>query len=142
MWYIGDDWRAAAEVCSNDFVGGILGGGFDAAPCRPDLFRIICFAQTRQVHDFALDRARLKPNVRMSLGQFQGERSLRAALQARKPLFWLPLHEYEMTHDHGGNRTGQLLHGNNRKQFDNKQMMPLLWGEDFLLTEPMIAFTK
>jgi hypothetical protein len=51
------------------------------------------------------------PHVRMSLGQFQGERSLRAVLQEMKPLFWLPLHEYEMTHDRGGNRTGQLLQG-------------------------------
>ncbi|MBM3859093.1 MAG: hypothetical protein FJ395_05520 [Verrucomicrobia bacterium] len=86
--------------------------------------------------------AGFKPNVRLSLGQFQGERSLRAALQAVKPLFWLPLHEYEMTHDHGGNRTGHLLGGNNRKLFNNRQMMPMLWGEDFLLTGQTIAFTK
>jgi hypothetical protein len=86
--------------------------------------------------------AGFKPNVRLSLGQFQGERSLGLVLQTMKPLFWLPLHEYEMTHDHGGNRTGQLLQAGNRKQFDNRRMMPMLWGEDFLLTEAILAFTR
>jgi L-ascorbate metabolism protein UlaG (beta-lactamase superfamily) len=66
------------------------------------------------------------PNMRLSLGQFQGERSLRSVLQAMKPLFWLPLHEYEMTHDRGGNRTGPLMQGRNRAAFDKRQMMPLL----------------
>lgn len=86
--------------------------------------------------------AGFKPDVRLSLGQFQGERSLGPVLQTMTPLFWLPLHEYEMTHDHGGNRTGQLLQAGNRKQFDNRRVMPLLWGEDFLLTEPILAFTR
>ncbi|MCX7886719.1 MAG: hypothetical protein N3B01_05620 [Verrucomicrobiae bacterium] len=86
--------------------------------------------------------AGFKPNVRLSLGQFQGERSLQAALKTMKPLFWLPVHEYELRHAGGGARTARLLRGPNRKLFDNRQMMPLLWGEDFLLTPATVAFTK
>lgn len=83
-----------------------------------------------------------KPDVRMSLGQFQGDRAMSAALKAMKPLFRLPLHEYEMTHGGGGNRTGHLMQGSNRTAFDKHQMMPLLWGEDFLITDETVAFTR
>ncbi len=83
-----------------------------------------------------------KPDVRLSLGQFQGERALSAALKTMKPLFRLPLHEYEMTHPGGGNRTGYLMEGSNRALFDKRQMMPMLWGEDFLITKETVAFTR
>lgn len=83
-----------------------------------------------------------KPDVRMSLGQFQGDRALSGVLATMKPLFRLPLHEYEMMHAFGGNRTGPLLAGANRAAFDRRQMMPLVWGEDFLLTEELLAFTR
>lgn len=83
-----------------------------------------------------------KPNVRMSLGQFQGDRAMSAALKTMKPLFRLPLHEYEMTHAGGGNRTGYLMQESNRAAFDKHQMMPLLWGEDFLITDETVAFTR
>lgn len=83
-----------------------------------------------------------KPNVRMSLGQFQGDRALSAALKNMKPVFRLPLHEYEMTHGGGGNRTGSLMLDANRAAFDRHQMMPLLWGEDFLLTDELLSFTR
>lgn len=83
-----------------------------------------------------------KPNVRMSLGQFQGDRALSAVLKTMKPAFRLPLHEYEMLHGGGGNRTGPLMTGSNRAAFDRREMMPLLWGEDFLITEETVAFTR
>lgn len=82
-----------------------------------------------------------KPNVRMSLGQFQGDRTMAAALKTMKPVFRLPLHEYEMTHGFGGNRTGYLMIDSNRAMFDKRQMMPMLWGEDFLITDELVAFT-
>jgi hypothetical protein len=78
----------------------------------------------------------------MSLGQFQGDRAMSAALKTMKPLFRLPLHEYEMMHGGGGNRTGPLMQGGNRNAFDQRRMMPLLWGEDFLITDDTVAFTR
>jgi len=83
-----------------------------------------------------------KPNVRLSVGQYQGQRSVDAVLKGLKPCFLLPVHEYEMTHDNGGNRSGPLLRGNNRRAFDQKRTMPLLWGEDFRLTKAMVAFSN
>lgn len=83
-----------------------------------------------------------KPDVRLSLGQFQGDRAMSAALKTMKPLFRLPLHEYEMTHGGGGNRTGYLMRDSNRAAFDKHQMMPMLWGEDFLITDETVAFTR
>ncbi|MBM4049685.1 MAG: hypothetical protein FJ279_31705 [Planctomycetes bacterium] len=70
------------------------------------------------------------------------QKDIVAVLSALKPCFRLPLHEYEMTHERGGNRTGPLLRGASRAAFDKRQMMPLLWGEDLLLTEQLLAFTK
>ncbi len=80
-----------------------------------------------------------RPEVLMSLGQFQGERSLTAELKVLRPIFSLPRHEYEFMHEGGGNRTGQLLKGNNRAAFDRREVMPLLWGEDFLITTDVVA---
>ncbi|HEY6168532.1 MAG TPA: hypothetical protein VI454_10870, partial [Verrucomicrobiae bacterium] len=83
-----------------------------------------------------------KPNVRMSLGQFQGDRALSAEFKKMKPAFRLPLHEYEMLHAFGGNRTATLMLGSSRTAFDKHEMMPMLWGEDFLITEQTVAFTR
>ena len=47
--------------------------------------------------------------------------------------FHVPIHEYELTHHGGGNRTAQLLQNGGRDAFDRMRAMPLLWGEDFLL---------
>lgn len=83
-----------------------------------------------------------KPNVRMSVGQFQGARSIDAVLKNMKPVFRLPLHEYEISHMFGGNRSGHLMIGSYRKTFERRQMMPMLWGEDFLITERLVEFTR
>jgi len=83
-----------------------------------------------------------KPNVRISPGQFQGDRALAAELKTMKPVFRLPLHEYELLHIFGGNRTRHLMIDSNRKMFDQRQMMPMLWGEDFLITDELVAFTR
>jgi L-ascorbate metabolism protein UlaG (beta-lactamase superfamily) len=83
-----------------------------------------------------------KPQVRLSLGQFQGERALLTALSPLTPTFRLPLHEYEMMHEHGGNRTGPLLRGGNRTAYEQHRLMPLVWGEDFLLTDELVAFAR
>jgi L-ascorbate metabolism protein UlaG (beta-lactamase superfamily) len=80
----------------------------------------------------------VRPDVRLSLGQYQGERSLLAELKSLPTLFRLPLHEYELTHENGGNRTGSLLTGGNRTSFNKRLLMPLLWGEDFLLTRDLL----
>ncbi len=68
-------------------------------------------------------------------GQYQGARSVMRYLKGRD-YFQVPIHEYELMHHGGGNRTVQLLQGGSRDAFDRKRAMPLLWGEDFLLTFP------
>jgi hypothetical protein len=47
--------------------------------------------------------------------------------------FQVPIHEYELMHEGGGNRTAHLLQGGGRDAFDRKRSMPMLWGEDYLL---------
>jgi hypothetical protein len=71
-------------------------------------------------------------DVLLSPGQYQGGESVMKFLQGRNYLR-IPLHEYEMEHEGGGNRTGNYLTGSSRKAFDAKRFMPLLWGEHFLL---------
>ncbi|NJN05689.1 MAG: hypothetical protein HC814_03910, partial [Rhodobacteraceae bacterium] len=85
-----------------------------------------------------------KPNVRMSLGQFQGDRALSGGAEDDEdPCSVLPLHEYEMLHAFGGNRTGDPdASVSNRAAFDKREMMPMLWGEDFLITDELVAFTR
>jgi hypothetical protein len=34
------------------------------------------------------------------------------------------------------------MQGGNRNAFDQRRMMPLLWGEDFLITDDTVAFTR
>jgi L-ascorbate metabolism protein UlaG (beta-lactamase superfamily) len=69
-------------------------------------------------------------DVLLSPGQYQGARSVMKFLQKHEYLR-IPVHEYELMHYGGGNRTGQLLDGSGRASFDRHRSMPLLWGEDF-----------
>lgn len=74
-----------------------------------------------------------RPDVKLSTGQFQGERALEAALKNLPPCFILPRHDYEMTHEHGGNRTGSWFSGRSLEGIGKHSTMPLFWGETFLI---------
>jgi L-ascorbate metabolism protein UlaG (beta-lactamase superfamily) len=121
-------------------------------PARPDadsetiayLFRLggIVFTQSGENHVPAdewlkkgIERG-FMPDVRMSVGQFQGARSMDKVLKTLPPCFALPLHEYEMTHGGGGNRMGKLFPepAGGKKP----RILPLFWGEAFLLTREII----
>ncbi|MBC8876675.1 MAG: hypothetical protein H8E44_45175 [Planctomycetes bacterium] len=65
-------------------------------------------------------------------GQYQGARSVMRYLEGRD-YFQVPIHEYELMHEGGGNRTANLLQGGGRDAFERRRSMPLLWGEDYLL---------
>jgi len=75
-----------------------------------------------------------RPQVLMSAGQYQGGSSARSVLNNLK-CFTLHLHEYELTHAGGGNRTASWFSGNPRSQ----GTMPLFWGESFLLTHSILT---
>jgi L-ascorbate metabolism protein UlaG (beta-lactamase superfamily) len=78
-------------------------------------------------------------DVLLTAGAHQGYRSVMKFFADKKiNYFSLPIHEYEITHPNGGRRAAPFLKGNNRKAFDQKRLMALLWGEDFLLTRKMI----
>ena len=78
-------------------------------------------------------------DVLVSAGMWQGERSVMKFLKDNQVnCFYLPVHEYEMTHGAGGQRSAPGLKGENRKTFDRKMLMNLLWGEDFILTKQML----
>ncbi len=78
------------------------------------------------------------PDVVLSVGQYQGQRSIDAVLRQRPPAFRIPVHEYELLHGGGGNRTSPWFTGPGRQAFDLHQAMPLFWGESFPLTrEPL-----
>jgi len=80
-----------------------------------------------------------KVDVIFSAGSYQGERSVLKFLRDKQiQYFRLPIHEYEITHPNGGKRMAPLLKGDNREAFDQKKLMPLIWGENFLLTEEVI----
>ena len=81
----------------------------------------------------------LTPDVILSVGQYQGQRSVDAMLRQRSPTFRIPVHEYELMHERGGNRTSPWLTGAGRKAFDQQRSMPLFWGESFLLTRDLVA---
>ena len=66
-------------------------------------------------------------------GQYQGARSVMRYLKGHD-YFQVPIHEYELMHEAGGNRTANLLQGGNRNAFNRKRSMPLVWGEDYLIT--------
>lgn len=105
----------------------------------------IIFLQSAENHTEAYEwlkkaeRIGWKVDVVISMGLDQGERSVMKFLKDNQiQYFSLPVHEYEMTHENGGHRTAPLLKGDNRKAYDKKKLMPLLWGEDFLLTEEIL----
>ena len=70
----------------------------------------------------------------LNVGQYQGQRSVDAVLRQRPPVFRIPVHDYEMMHEGGGNRTSPWFTGPGRQAFDRHQAMPLFWGESFHLT--------
>jgi L-ascorbate metabolism protein UlaG (beta-lactamase superfamily) len=74
------------------------------------------------------------PDVRMSVGQFQGARSADARLKERPPCLTLPVHEYEMTHEGGGNRMSPHFRGK-----ATGRVLPLFWGEEAAITREAIA---
>lgn len=106
------------------------------------LFRLggIVFIQAGENHvpvgDFLRKAvaAGFAPDVRMSVGQYQGQRSADDVLKGLPRCFRLPLHDYEMTHEGGGNRMAPWF-----RDSDRGASMPLFWGEDFLLTREMVA---
>jgi L-ascorbate metabolism protein UlaG (beta-lactamase superfamily) len=77
------------------------------------------------------------PDVRMSVGQFQGQRGADEVLKTLPRCFRLPIHEYEMTHEGGGNRMAPLF-----KDDARAGSQPLFWGEDFLLTRERIESAR
>lgn len=75
-----------------------------------------------------------KVNVVLSQGLGQGERSVNKFLNENpRNYFFIPIHEYELMHENGGNRTSQWLKEKNLDLYGNKRIMPLLWGETFCL---------
>ncbi|MDX9882952.1 MAG: hypothetical protein RBS73_12890 [Prolixibacteraceae bacterium] len=78
-------------------------------------------------------------DVLLTAGAHQGYRSVMKFLHGKQVnYFSLPIHEYEITHPGGGQRLASRLKGDNRKAFDQKKLMPLMWGENFLLTHQLI----
>ena len=71
-------------------------------------------------------------------GQWQGAESIRPHLGAH---FSIPIHEYEMTHGGGGNRTGNWLNDWGRKGVAAKRKMPLTWGEGIKLNPELLKFS-
>jgi L-ascorbate metabolism protein UlaG (beta-lactamase superfamily) len=82
------------------------------------------------------------PDVVLSAGQYQGQRSIDAVLRQRPPVFRIPVHDYEMMHEGGGNRTTPWFTGPGRQAFDRRQAMPLFWGESFPLTRAQLGATS
>lgn len=99
----------------------------------------ITFLHSAESHTEAydwLEKAEAKGwqvNVLFKPGQYQGGRSVMRYLSGRD-YFQVPLHEYELLHHGGGNRTSQLLQDGGRDAFDRKRSMPMLWGEDYRLS--------
>ena len=82
------------------------------------------------------------PDLRGSTGQFQGSRSIEAVLKDRGAIMLLPRHEYEMTHEAGGNRMTPLFTGNGGKALAAGQSLVLFWGEHFPLTRDHLPKPK
>lgn len=87
------------------------------------------------VDDWLLDGISkgFRPDVKMSVGARQGARGIGTVLKAMGPVFYLPIHEYEMGHGGGGNRTAGNFDGSRQKLIEKGLMMPLFWGETFSL---------
>jgi L-ascorbate metabolism protein UlaG (beta-lactamase superfamily) len=82
------------------------------------------------------------PDLRGSTGQFQGSRSVDAVLRELGPAMLLPRHEFEMTHEGGGNRMTPLFTGNGGKALAQRQSLVLFWGEHFPLTRAELPARK
>lgn len=75
-------------------------------------------------------------DVVLSRGLGQGERSvIEFLVENNETYFEIPIHEYELMHENGGNRTAQWLKDENLNMFEKKKIMPLLWGENFCLNK-------
>ena len=59
----------------------------------------------------------------------------------RPPTYRMPVHEYELMHDHGGNRTSPWFSGANRKVFDEHRSMPLVVSLAVMLVGGKIILT-
>ena len=68
-----------------------------------------------------------------------GQRSVDAVLHTLPGFFSVPLHEYELTHDNGGNRTSPRFSGSAWKRFEQKMTMPLFWGDSFLVSKDLFT---
>lgn len=80
-----------------------------------------------------------KVNVVLSQGLGQGERSVNRFLNENpQKYFYIPIHEYELMHENGGNRTAIWLKDKNFDLFEKKEIMPLLWGENFCVTKKLL----
>lgn len=78
-------------------------------------------------------------DVLITAGMLQGGKSVKKFLENNSVNYFnLPVHEYEITHSNGGQRAATRLKDDNWTAFKNKMLMPLLWGENFLLTENLI----
>jgi L-ascorbate metabolism protein UlaG (beta-lactamase superfamily) len=83
-----------------------------------------------------------RPDVKMSIGARQGARSVADVLKTMGPIFFLPVHEYEMGHPGGGNRTAGYYDGNRGQAIEKGMMMPLFWGENFSLDPASLSWRK
>jgi len=79
------------------------------------------------------------PDVLLSAGQFQGQRSVDAVLRTRPEIFRIPVHEYELMHEGGGNRTAPWFRDGGRRLIEQRRSLPLFWGEHILLTRAMLG---
>ncbi len=80
-----------------------------------------------------------RPDIKMSQGARQGARSVSDAMKDIGPVFFLPIHEYEMGHEGGGNRTAGYYEGR-RKVMEKGMMMALFWGENFAMKPAMLSW--
>lgn len=69
------------------------------------------------------------PELQGSTGQFQGARAVDAVLRTLPPRLLLPRHEYEMTHEGGGNRMSVNFTGSGARALAARQSLVLFWGE-------------
>ncbi len=81
----------------------------------------------------------LRPDVKMSVGARQGARSVGDVLKG-KPIFFLPVHEYEMGHPGGGNRTAGLYQEGRGNAIQKGLEMPLFWGENYAINPGMFPW--
>ncbi len=84
--------------------------------------------------------AGFRPDVYFSLGASAGRASVVEVMKKVGPAFLIPIHEYEMTHGGGGNRTGGWFTPARRNLIKKGRAMPLFWGENFHLTPAMFPW--